>query len=371
MSLHDQDKKALVEIARRNHAKFTTKNGWHNFTGHQDEPFALVLDVQDKESLQIIMRALFELNQKHKPEERLTLRAAAGGLNEKYSQSFSFSDVSEADVIVRLVGKEFQHVERVPGESAIVNVGGSIQIGTLHKILDEQFDLTLPTSSLIPYVTVAGLTATGGHGTGIDQPSFPGLIRSMTMCLPNGDIVKIDKNHPDFETIRGAHLGLFGIVLDVDLECIPGKKLECLMQVRSVPQFLEEVKNGLFVNPEWPNTSVLYLPFYKNDLTDKDAKNVIIYRWHPVDKNIKDVNNHPNLMRFDQAAQIELAEDFHIMDLLRAHPSLIPPYMQYLAAQLVVGDKDALRIGSWHDVAHYQNSIPKRLAGIMRVVSCH
>lgn len=105
-----------------------------------------------------------------------------------------------------------------------------LQFILLNIILYEKFNLRLPTENLIPYVKVARLSAYAYYVTSIRQPNCTGLIRVITLCLPNGRIIRIDANDENFAIIRVAHLGLFGIILSIELECTEIKKLQCIME---------------------------------------------------------------------------------------------------------------------------------------------
>jgi hypothetical protein len=341
------------------HSNTSVKNGWQNFMNTQQQADAIVIDVNNTQALQTLMQFFHSANQQKLPDERIIIRAAAGGHHSQYSASFSATSVANADIIIRLTGNEFKKVTR-HDHSNLIRTGTSIQIGELDKFLYENFELSLPSSSLIPYVTAGGLAAAGGHGTGKNQPSFAGLLRGMTLCLETGEIVHIDKTHPDFETIIGAHNGLFGIVLDMDIECIPAKKLQCVMEKRSVPEFFEEVEKGLFESD--PYVSVMYVPSYLPDeLTNTAVNNVIIYRWRPVPLDTKDSHHKPCLDNLEQAVLNNLDEAINLPEILRTYPKLIPIYQRHLTAPITIGSKDSLSLGPWHEMMHYRTAYPNDL----------
>lgn len=353
MPINSKDREHILNAVKQ--LNIQAHNGFNNFSKNINLPETIVLDINDIPSLQAIVKTIYALNQEKPDAERILLRTAAGGEEKPYSHSYSFTNGVNADVIIRLVGQDFNKIE--PAEQKnVMRIGASLQIGNTDKTLYEKYDLALPTSSLIPYVTVAGLATNAGHGTGKDQPSFSGLIQGMTLCLPNGDIVRLDAKHPDFATIRAANLGLFGIIIDLDLACIKASKMQCIMQKRSIPELIDDIKNGLLLDD--PYISIMYVPTYQaNELTNKEFKNVIIYRWQPIDKSNQDVNNKPILSHLRQNIEINLSEDMHITDLLRAHPEIIPYYNKYLVSHVAIGEKDSMSIGPWYTM-HYQNAYP-------------
>lgn len=354
MGLNQDDLNTLFEVIEKHRIK--ARNGFKNFSQNLNYPEALVLDVENKEALSAVVSTVYKLNQSKPDAKRVLVRAAAGRRHGDYSESFSFTEGVDADIIIRLVGKEFRNIKKTNREN-IMCVGASAQIGEVDKKLYDKFNLALPTSSLIQYPTVSGLAANAGHGTGLHQPSFSGLIRGMTVCLPNGEITRIDESHPDFETIRGAHLGLFGIVLDLDMECVEAKKVKCIMDVSTIPDFIQKVKNGLFA--KYPYVSVMYVPTYqKNEMTSEKHQNVIIYAWTPVDKSTPDENSCPFISHLTQEIQIQLEEKLNVTQMLREYPMLIPYFTRYMISTVAIGKKDTESIGPWYTM-HYQTAFPK------------
>ncbi len=333
--------------------------GFQNFTHNVVLPNAIVLDIEKKEQLQQLIIYINDFNKDKPLEEKITLRVAAGGQKDfghtkKYSESFSLTPCAEGDVIVRLTGAEFQKIKVIDKEKNIVRVGASVQIGDLDNKLYHEHDLCMPTSSLIPFVTLAGLAATAGHGTGRDQPSVAGLIRAMTLCLPDGTIQRIDASHPDFKTIRASHLGLFGAVLSLEIECIKAAKLQCVMESRSINELIDEIKNGLFY--KYPYVSIMYVPTYQQH--ERDKKNVIIFSWKPVALDVENTNITPKLTHIEQNFSIKMNNLFNVPGFLTQHSCLIPPYMKYLVARMEVGSADTIAVGPWPDMAHYQTAFP-------------
>lgn len=354
MGMNQNDLNTLFEVIEKHHIK--SNKGWKNFSQNLNYSESLVFDIESKEALSDIVATIYELNENKHESERILVRAAAGRRRAEYAESYTFTEEVDADIIIRLVGKEFREIKSTQDEK-VMRVGASAQIGEVDRKLYDKFNLSLPTSSLIPYVTVAGLAANAGHGTGRDQPSFSGLIKAMTVCLPNGAIKRIDSTHPDFDVIRSAHLGLFGIVLDVDLQCVEAKKMKCVMDVSTIPDFLKKVKAGLFA--KYPYVSVMYVPTYqKDEMTSEVYQNVIIYSWTPVDKSIPDQNHCPFISHLSQEMQIHLEKELNVTQLMREYPQLIPYFTRYLVSSVAIGKRDQEAVGPWH-MMHYQTAFPR------------
>ena len=360
MPLSHQERTDLTKFIKKQSLHIDAHIGWENFSENLKLPDVLVLDIEDIKSWQQLTKYIYQTNLSKPIHDRIIVRPAAGG-HHRYNDSFSFTPGAMADVIIRLTGPDFHQVHG-DFSSKRCKVGGSVQIGQLEQVLYDHYDLSLPTSSLIPYVTVAGLTGNAGHGTGLNQPSFAGLILAITFGLENGEIVRIDQTHPDFETIRGAHLGLFGVVLNVELACVEAKKILCILQKRTLPQLLQSIKEGLF--DEDPYVSVMYVPTYQsNELTSDKIKNVDIYRFRPVDKTHKDHSYFPKWSDIEQALEVFLYEGFRVSDLLRQMPRLVPAYMAYIVSRISSGLKDHVVIGPWYSM-HYQLEFPKNITDV-------
>lgn len=236
--------------------------GFRNFTGSVSLPEALVIDIETTTVLAAILSRVNEDNQK-KSNERIVLRVAAGGRSDiRHSESWSMSPCCAADIIIRLTGKEFCQLEVL--DNNMVRAGASLQIGETDRRLYNEYGLTLSTSPLLEGATLAGFMCNGGHGNGKEQPAFTGLVHAISLCLPNGEMRRIDSSHPDFETIRGAPMGLFGIITELEIATIPAKKMERTDKKRSIPELYEEIRDGqLFEKNDY--VSILFIPNTKKN----------------------------------------------------------------------------------------------------------
>lgn len=358
MSLSQDDIKELNRLINsvllKNQVKVSRH--WRNFMHNQQQHDAVVLDIQNREALQTLMKFLHARNQKKSADERIVVRAAAGGRKDiRNSESYSATGIVKADIIIRLTGPDFTLVQ--PQKDHVVRVGGSMQIGELDEYLYEKLGMVMPTSSLMPYVTVAGLSATGGHGTGRDQPSFAGLVKGMTLCTETGNIVHIDESHQDFEAIRAAHNGMYGIVLNMDIQCMPARKLQCVMERRGIPELKDEIRKGLLNDNEY--VSIMLVPTYSdNEANNASIENVLIYRWKPVPLDTPNTNHTPVLDNFLQKIQGEVGNLVNIPEILRTYPDITPYYMRYAVRPFAIGNKDELSTGPWHEQAHYRSDFP-------------
>lgn len=72
----------------------------------------------------------------------------------------------------------------------------------------------------LPHITVAGACATGTHGSGVENGNLATSVVSLELVRPDGELVVIDRNHPDFPAVT-VGLGCFGIVTKLTLALQP------------------------------------------------------------------------------------------------------------------------------------------------------
>lgn len=363
MTLMTHERLAICDFIKKEKLAIEASSGWQNHSGFKSNPRALVLDVDNTPSLQQVLQFITALNDKKTAAFRTLVRPAAGGLGTKYSQSYSINGIDDADIVVRLVGKEFTEINSVDVESKTVSIGPSIQIGDLNRRLYDNHQLTLSTSSLNPYISFMGLAANNGNGTGREQPCIAGLIQSMTVCLTNGRIVRLDKSHPDFETIKTASQGLFGFVLSLEITCIEAKKLSLVAEVMSLAELIEEINTGLF--PRDPYVSVLIVPMYQPDeLTNRCYRNVCVYRWHPVSLDTPDHNAPTYFTHLKQEVETSLYDCINLGEFLSAHPQFTPWFTRYIARGIAIGETTHRSVAPWYSSAHHQTGYPKAVEDI-------
>src|SRR3990167_2136499 len=148
MTINTQEKKIILEFIKklnliRKHKKLKpvkTDKNWKNFSKNLSLPKSLIIDIPDIQSLQETTKFIYQINETKKTLDRLTFRAIAGGRKSAYSYSYSFTPCTEADILIRLTGKEFQSI-KISSED-VISVGASIQIGELDKILYEKYNLS-------------------------------------------------------------------------------------------------------------------------------------------------------------------------------------------------------------------------------------
>ncbi|KRE42319.1 D-arabinono-1,4-lactone oxidase [Knoellia sp. Soil729] len=105
----------------------------------------------------------------------------------------------------------------------------------------EALGLALPNLGDIDRQGIAGAIATGTHGTGIRHQGIASAVVGLVLVLADGSTVSVDDSH-DAELFQAARVGLgaFGVVTEVELQCVPAFRLRAVES----PGRLDEVVEG-------------------------------------------------------------------------------------------------------------------------------
>lgn len=199
---------------------------WHNTIkkSGSNVPYYCIPDSRDDLS-KIILRA---------ESEKKRVKAVGAG--------HSFSDVAlpvhylvDLKKLDQLLTLDPANIKLKYRELNFVNVEGGMTIQKFNRLMDKK-GLCIKNMGGIDNQTLAGAISTGTHGTGIDLPSTPGIVRSMVLCASEGKIYRIEPNdgitdpdkhnETDTELIQNDHifrsclvnLGCFGIIYSFILE---------------------------------------------------------------------------------------------------------------------------------------------------------
>lgn len=321
----------VIKYANRNHLKIRASAGWND--GSEDESTKSCFNscCGNKEAVE-----------------------------ERYNESFSWTPfVPEGtDIIVRFSPKF--HKVTIHPETETVTVTAGTQIGTLvNELWDAGYSLS--TASMIPYVSAVGLAATGGHGTGIRQPSFAGLVQKLRICDHLGNIIDVDSSHPNFETIRGAHLGLFGVVISVDLQIV---KRFWLKETRIPLNDASNFRNLLHDYVQHHDyTTLISIPTYPTGIV-KNICNWEIRVWDKVDPSIENNYVKPPSTAMDFFQHIKVQTGQEVIDMLGSdNPTLIRTFMN-IAAMVEIGTKVTEYTTEERFISHSQISFPKHMVDL-------
>lgn len=351
--------------------------GIKNFSENINLEHALRIDITNFKTLQKLIKKIYHLNdtrlEEHKP--LIIVRVAGGGQQDlhgnqiEYSESFSLTPGIEGDIVIRLIGPEFKKIKWADKSNNTVWVDASIQVGELHQILEQQFNLVMETAPLIPYVTIGGCIPNSCHGTGKNAKAMAGYILSVEILKPDGELITINKTHPDFYNIVGSNLGVFGVITRVELQCIPAQKLKKITKKFNYFDLIQELNtHGIdgILNHTYLN--IMWIPTFQPNETKADCdKNILVTMMEPVAKDTPNLNFPATGLqsRLGQELLIRLSSlggGFSTPDFLGTFPDLIPSYMRFAVAQIEVGNAVEESIGNWVDQWHSQQSFPRDLA---------
>ena len=69
--------------------------------------------------------------------------------------------------------------------------------------------------------TIAGVVATGTHGSGLAQRSFSGAVRRVRLVTGQGEVLDVDDQQPELLGAAQVALGLLGVMTELELDVVP------------------------------------------------------------------------------------------------------------------------------------------------------
>ncbi|KTD64004.1 FAD-binding protein [Legionella spiritensis] len=356
---------------------------WKNYMEDVQQPNAIIVQVKNNDDVQKVIQAIKEMNDAN-PESKITLRAAAGWKDEPgstwccfpwkqkqkntYNESFSFSQGARADVILRF-DESFHTLKNLgPIEGSddyLVQVNAGVQIAQLADWLRKQ-KLSLPTVSMIAWVTAVGLLANGGHGTGKKQPAFSGLIESMTICDMNGEIRTITRDDKDFTTLCAAHAGMLGVVLNVTLRVNKAFNLEETIRNYHDVETMNEDLDDLTDNNDY--FTLMRIPTYPSSVIEERSIDKWHVRlWNKTDKKRTAYKSAPyaaDASSLSQELQVQIGDSVQDFLLDAGLQHLFPAYMLLTAAVITKTRGTDARVDYENHITHYQVGFPKSLRDV-------
>lgn len=105
-----------------------------------------------------------------------------------------------------------------------VKVSGGVSYGELCRKL-EQSGVAIHNLASLPHISVAGAVQTGTHGSGVDNQSLAGAVRSIDLVRPSGEPVTLSREDGDEFLGSVVGLGALGIVTGLELEVRPSFRM--------------------------------------------------------------------------------------------------------------------------------------------------
>ncbi len=146
--------------------------------------------------------------------------AAASGLRVRAIGAGSSwaSHLVTRDVCVSL--RKLNKIHNIDLVNKTVTVDAGVRLGDLSRALADN-NLSLPSLSFFPDVTVGGAVATATHGTSPHWGSLSDFVRSMHIVLASGEVRKFGPESPP-EELRAARvaIGMLGVIVRLELQAV-------------------------------------------------------------------------------------------------------------------------------------------------------
>ncbi|KAJ5458476.1 hypothetical protein N7475_009864 [Penicillium sp. IBT 31633x] len=156
---------------------------------------------------------------------------------------------------------DFNRVLHVDSSTNTITVEAGIRLHELGTQL-ENYGLTLDNLGSIDSQSVAGVIATGTHGSSLRHGLISECIDSLGLVLANGQLVRCSPtNNPDLFRAGLVSLGALGIVVEITLKATPTFKIAWRQERYALTRVLDEWYTGLWTSHEF--VRVWWLPYEK------------------------------------------------------------------------------------------------------------
>lgn len=184
--------------------------------------------------------------------------AAAGRVLRAAGSGHSFAPLVATDgVLLTLDG--LRGITGVDRETRRVRVAAGTPFHELNPAL-QALGLALPNLGDIDRQTVSGAIATGTHGTGTRRRGIAAAVCGLTLVLADGSLVTCSAEvEPDLFEAARVGLGALGVVVEVELQCVPAFRLHAkegtVRLSRLLPALQEEADAHDHLDVHWfPHT---------------------------------------------------------------------------------------------------------------------
>ncbi|PGH11990.1 hypothetical protein AJ79_04577 [Helicocarpus griseus UAMH5409] len=173
----------------------------------------------------------------------------------------------------------FRRILSLSRDTGLVTVEAGIRLYDLGIEL-EQHGLTLPNLGSIDEQSVAGVIATGTHGSSLRYGLLSQSVRTLSIMLANGQVVRCSAES-NVELFRAAlvSLGAIGIITEMTLQAVPAFKIAWQQSMQSLPQVLDKWETGLWSEAEF--VRVWWLPYWKRAIVWRADKTELPLRAPP------------------------------------------------------------------------------------------
>ncbi|KAI9932105.1 hypothetical protein ASPWEDRAFT_109863 [Aspergillus wentii DTO 134E9] len=156
----------------------------------------------------------------------------------------------------------FNRVLEVSQETRVVTVEAGIRLKNLGDEL-EKYGLALSNMGSIDSQSIAGVIATGTHGSSLQHGLLSECIVSLTLMLANGQLVRCSAtNNQTLFRAALISLGALGIIVEVTFQAKPMFNIAWKQSRRALNSVLAEWSSGLWTSHEF--VRVWWMPYEKS-----------------------------------------------------------------------------------------------------------
>lgn len=167
---------------------------------------------------------------------------------------------------------EFNRILHVDPETRSVTVEAGIRLCELGSKLEE-YGLTMANLGSIDSQSIAGVIATGTHGSSLRHGLLSECIEALSLVLPNGQLVRCSAtNNPTLFRAALLSLGALGIIVEVTFKARKSFNIHWRQERYSLTRVFDEWSTGLWTSHEF--VRVWWLPY---------EKGAIVWRADPTD----------------------------------------------------------------------------------------
>lgn len=175
---------------------------------------------------------------------------------------------------------KFAEVLSVDKEKRTVTVRAGIRLHDLN-LRAKEHGLTMPNLGSIDEQSVAGVIATGTHGSSLWHGLLSENVVSLKICLGNAQVVRCSENqNPDLFRAALVSLGALGIVIEVEYRMVPATNIAWVQTIKPLEYLLDNWDKDFWTQAEY--TRAWWLPY---------VHRVVVWRAHKTDEVVRQASS--------------------------------------------------------------------------------
>lgn len=140
---------------------------------------------------------------------------------------------------------KFTRVLDIDTKNHTITVEGAMWLRELNAVLGKN-GLSMQNLPAIDDITIAGLLATGTHGSGAEYGILATFVLELEMMKADGEIITCSKDsNPELFQAALLSLGALGIILNVKLQCEPSFLLHQVAEAESLDKTLADLEEDV------------------------------------------------------------------------------------------------------------------------------